>query len=314
MRFSVTIDTEADKSRDWSVSRPMGWRGIFEGVAEILQPLFEREEVRPVYFLSPEVILNGETAAVFRGFAEEDRAELATHLHFEFIEPTRVPDPDGRKFSGVQCQLSEADERDAMTNLTEAFYAAFGYRPVSFRAGRFGIGRNTGIILHDLGYRADSSVTPGIRWDFSEEGPGLENDSRRAPLNPYRVDPRDLWTPNPGGVLWQIPVTNGPAPLTPREIARRMIGRPPRRVWLRPGFGSDAETARLIGEAATGADDATLLVIMFHNMEVIPGKSPYTHDRAGAERHIAQIAHLIRTAKDFGFRPATIADYVESRS
>ena len=99
MKFSVTIDTEVDKSPDWSISHPLSWTGIFEGVFEILQPMFDRIGVRPVYFLSPEVILNREAAPRFRQLAEENRAELATHLHYEFIEPTQILGPAGQAAS-----------------------------------------------------------------------------------------------------------------------------------------------------------------------------------------------------------------------
>ena len=40
--MSVTIDTECDKSIDWSNSNPLTFRSVTEGIPDILQPLFKK--------------------------------------------------------------------------------------------------------------------------------------------------------------------------------------------------------------------------------------------------------------------------------
>ena len=54
--MSVTIDTECDKSPDWSNSNPLTFNSVNEAIPQILQPLFESYSLKPTYFLSPEVI------------------------------------------------------------------------------------------------------------------------------------------------------------------------------------------------------------------------------------------------------------------
>ena len=53
-------------------------------------------------------------------------------------------------------------ERGKLAALTELFRKRIGYSPTSFRAGRFGIGHDTGRWLFELGYLVDSSVVPHV--------------------------------------------------------------------------------------------------------------------------------------------------------
>ncbi|HMW31889.1 MAG TPA: hypothetical protein PLH27_01945 [bacterium] len=154
--FIVSIDTECDKSIDWSITYPFSFRNIHEGVAEKLQPLFDIYKVKPTYLLSPEVIYNQESVNYFKSI--QDRCELGTHLHGELIGYDKLENP--RWTNDFQCDYDEGIEREKLESLTELFKNKFGYMPKSFRAGRFGIGPNTWRILAELGYAVDSSLLP----------------------------------------------------------------------------------------------------------------------------------------------------------
>ena len=54
--MSVTIDTECDKSPNWSNSSPLTFNSIYDAIPNKLQPLFEAYSIKPTYFLSPEII------------------------------------------------------------------------------------------------------------------------------------------------------------------------------------------------------------------------------------------------------------------
>ena len=54
--MSITVDTECDKSVNWTNSNPLSFNSIYQGIPERLQPLFETYSIKPTYFLSPEVI------------------------------------------------------------------------------------------------------------------------------------------------------------------------------------------------------------------------------------------------------------------
>ena len=85
------------------------------------------------------------------------------------------------------------------------FFQQFGYQPVSFRAGRFGIGHQTGKWLDELGYKVDTSVTPHITWT-SKKGKKFP-DFQDFPETPYRVSYEgDIWQTGHSDFL-EVPVT-----------------------------------------------------------------------------------------------------------
>ena len=92
--LAITIDTECDKGPGWRVRQPLGFRNVLEGVPGRLQPIFERWGVKPTYLLSPEVLLHDGCVGLFRGL--NDRVELGTHLHSEFVGPGADPATTGR--------------------------------------------------------------------------------------------------------------------------------------------------------------------------------------------------------------------------
>jgi hypothetical protein len=83
----ITIDTEIDRSRDWSIANPPSFRSVLEAIADRLTPLFSRYGARPTYLLSPEVIEDDACVRCLRGLAN---VELGTHLHGDFVDPGRT--------------------------------------------------------------------------------------------------------------------------------------------------------------------------------------------------------------------------------
>src|SRR5690606_7049019 len=110
-----------------------------------------------------------------------------------FIEP--APNWDADRTSAVQCDLPPAVEKAKLENLTDLFESKFNCKPLSFRAGRFGISRFTFSYLSDLGYLVDSSVTP-FKTHYYETG--TINNFWGATSVPYRVFRKNLI---------QVPVT-----------------------------------------------------------------------------------------------------------
>ncbi|HSO34771.1 MAG TPA: hypothetical protein VLT33_19690, partial [Labilithrix sp.] len=72
----VTIDTESDKGKGWRSRRPLSFEGVTDGVVKRLHPLFERFGAKPTYLLSPEVMRDEASVAVFRRIAQS--CELGT--------------------------------------------------------------------------------------------------------------------------------------------------------------------------------------------------------------------------------------------
>lgn len=291
----VSIDTEVDKDTQWRISKPPSFRSVLEGVPEVLTPLFDRYGVVPTYLVSPEVIEDDAAAMVLGELGA--RAELGTHLHPQLVEPERALTREmmgGRSADDVQAELPREVEAAKLAVLTDLFEGAFGHRPTSFRAGRYGSSPHTLELLADLGYVVDSSVTPGIRWRF----PNAVVDHRHADVCPTVVQ-------TGGGSIVELPVSivpGGPiaralrdAPAKVVSVARRLVGARAAYSWLRPSWGSPDE----LGALATSWP-SPVLVVMFHSMEVVPGASPYARTAADADLVLRRLEAMLKACASAG--------------
>jgi hypothetical protein len=299
----VTIDTESDKGRGWRSQRPMAFHGVTEGVVRRLQPLFARFGAKPTYLLSPEVLRDPACSEVFRRLAPA--CELGTHLHGEFAEPG-AHEPDVTR--DFQRDYPPEIERQKLTYLTDLFIRAFDHQPQSFRAGRFGIGPASIGILESLGYAVESSVTPHMDWT-SSGAPGLA--FLDAPTQPYAPDRADPGRPGDAALL-EVPVT----------IRRRLLNSLPglgRRVeprWLRPTRGTEAQIVRVaedeLAEARRRAPERPVILnAMFHNVEIVPGLSPYASNEEEARGILDRLRALLSFAHGAGIAVVGLGDVPE---
>ncbi len=305
--LAVTIDTECDKGPEWRVQQPIGYRSVLEGVPLRLQPLFKRFDAKPTYLLSPEMIEHEGCVATLRGVA--GGCELGTHLHGEFIEPDRLKQETIVMTGALQRQYSPEVERAKLVNLTELFESRFGYRPTSFRAGRFGIGDRSLKLLDELGYVVDSSVTPYALHDgFHFWG------CPTRPYHPREDDPRCKGSLR----ILEVPVTihspflsgfpdgwllgQGPQSWWFR-LARRVLGKEYMRpIWLRPSF-RDFDGMRRVIDAhlqAGRGEPRSLLVMMFHSVEVIPAASPYAQTLAEVDVFLQRLERTLDYCRTLG--------------
>jgi hypothetical protein len=293
------------------VRRPPSFTGVHQGIGALLHPLFQRLGIKPTYLLSPEVVRDAGAVACLA--ALPGAFELGTHLHAEYAAPGADDNQECRAF---QAALPPAIEGAKLASLTDGFVAAFGHRPRSFRAGRFGLGRETLRLLLELGYQVDSSVTPLLDWTGAGDG---APDFSAAPLWPYHPDARRPAQPG-GSSLWEVPVTIRAGlwqrlPFIGRRLGRRLPHR-----WLRPTWDSPR---RLIALARDVLDEAAwrartvpsappaVLNVMFHNVEVIAGASPYAASEAAAQRILDRLAALLTFTRDAGVRSVGLADVPE---
>ena len=290
--LTVSIDTECDKGAKWRVRQPLSFENTRTGIPDCLQPLFDKYEVKPTYLLSPEVMGDKASVDIFRSLA--GRVELGTHLHSEFVKPLASFDADNTK--SFQSDFPLEIERAKMISLTNLFVATFGYRPLSFRAGRFGISRHTIQILQDLGYLVDSSVTPDMFW---HSGHGTYANHMGAPYQPYFPDSLNHRASGKMNLL-EVPVSivnpffaQWPLFIKRRlnlqnryqMIATNLLKQGKKALWLRPTY-SDLDqmiwvTKMMINKSA---GDYVFLCMMFHSNEFTLGTSPYSLVKKNIER------------------------------
>jgi glycosyltransferase involved in cell wall biosynthesis/cytochrome c-type biogenesis protein CcmH/NrfG len=300
-RLLVTIDTECDRTPTWRTSSPLSFRGVTDSIPRRIQPLFERFGVRPTYLISSEVICHPESAAVL---ASLRNVELSTHLHGDDMTPRiKTWEMAGGVTDQMQWEYGEDLERSKLETLTELFRQHFDHQPLSFRAGRFGAGPHTGRILKELGYVIDSSVTPHVCWTSrtGEKRP----DYRDFPEIPYVLGADgDISRTGKGGIL-ELPVTV----LAPGTVLSKNPTEP---IWFRPWYSDEDTLCRILDyvlnqPAVDGVHRP--LVMMFHNVELFPGASPYPQTEAEVQRYLDMMARVFERAEQRGIQSCTMAEY-----
>lgn len=299
--LTVTIDTECDKAPRWLVRKPLAFVGVTTGVRERLEPLFASFGAKGTYLVSGEVLRDPASVEVLA----RSSGDLGTHLHAETVEPGAfVPDVT----AAFQRDLPEPEERAKLETLTSWFDDAFGRAPRSFRAGRFGVGKHSLRILADLGYTVESSVTPDMDW-ASAGAPGLA--FHGAPTQPYHP-------------AWDAPGTPGNCPLWEAPITIRKywanslpwVGSRVDPRWLRPTHASADALARLARDEisahlASGSRRPPVLTCMFHNVEILPGTSPYAETEGQALAILRRLRALLSFAEREGIAVIGLADVPE---
>jgi hypothetical protein len=302
---TVTIDTECDHDSRWVRSSPLSFHSVIEGIPTRLQPLFRAVGAVPAYLLTVEVMEQEACVAALRQLQGEH--ELGTHLHAAFVEPhKKFKDYAGIDSPDFQCHCAAPVERAKLDNLTRLFQRCFGYRPKTFRAGRFGAGSHTIDALESLGYAVDTSVTPNILWEHYD---GCV-DYRDAPEQPY-IPVRGTLIESTGKgerrPILEIPVT------TYKPILRGAR-------WFRPWVSSIEEMKQVARHHLKryAGEELVTLNMMFHSMEVIPKASPYPQTEGQVSRYLESLHTILSWCRGEGFvfaSPRDIADaYLSKRA
>jgi hypothetical protein len=299
--LTITIDCECDKGPAWRSQRPLRFTGVLDGMMRRLEPLFRVHRAKPTYLLSPEVMRDAESLEALRRLSRH--ATLGTHLHGEFAEPGAY---EPEVTTAFQRDYPPELERQKLAYATSLFVSAFGHAPRCFRAGRFGIGPHSLGILEALGYTVESSVTPHVDWS----GAGASGLSFvGAPTQPYYPDPGAPARRGASRVL-EVPVT-----IRPPFGALRLFGRALAR-WLRPTRGSVPALLRVARDEIHAARHTAplrpvVLNAMLHNVEVIPGASPYAAREVQARAILSRLSALLSFAAHEGIQVVGLDDVPE---
>jgi hypothetical protein len=286
----VTIDVECDHTVRYRRRDPRAFSSVTSGIPDLLRPIWNTYGVRPIYFVSPEVVTDKPSAETLRREVEAG-AILGTHLHSELVEPnasaSRIPE--------FPCSANPPEiVHQKLVTLTGMFEEHLGCRPEWYRAGRFGVDLDTIRSLATLGYRYDSSVTPMLDWT-AYGGP----DHRTAPIQPYWISTDNLYCPaSPGdslGVI-EVPVTVGGKRWGP--LGKLLPNHWLFNLWLRPTHVSAAEQKRLIREWSEQYENPTL-VIFFHSYEVMVRTSPYVWSRRMQGSFLKRISEVLENVHSY---------------
>ena len=296
----VSLDTEED---NWAPAR----EGVtVENIRELprLQAFCDRLGIRPTYFTTWQVATVPWAAEIIGDLADAG-AEIGAHLH-----PWNTPPMDEAFVPRLTmtANLPAALQRAKLERLTAALTAAAGAAPRSFRAGRFGLGRETAVALAACGYEVDSSVTPWIDWSEYDDGPSHVG----APVQAYRLSPgADVRTPSAAGTMLEVPLscayTRRPFGFWHRvhSLLDRPALRPLRLVGVASRLGlmrkimlspeNDSPRDMLALARVLVAEGTGFVQLYLHSPTLRAGLSPYAPAQADVERMYAAIEEFVTT-------------------
>lgn len=317
--FVITIDTECDKGAAWVTQKPLQFKAVTEAIPNQFEPLFQKYHAKATYLLSPEVIKNDKCVKILKT-VHSNGAELGTHLHGEFIEP--LPEYEAKITSRMQNTYSKEIEYAKLKNLTSLFQHTFGFPPISFRAGRFGISNHTFSILSELGYKVDSSVAPYCEWS--------EDSGKTSfwgfPTHPYYPNYKDNKKKGDLPVL-VVPVTIGNTwyEYVPDRILETIPNHPRlwgiplkylklkkffQPIWLRPTFTQstvDNMKTLMLRQLKRNTNQNVFFVMMFHNVDFVPGCSPYARTALEAQHLFDRLENILSFAENLPVRFITLS-------
>ena len=293
-KFFITIDVEPDCDIHWNRSNPLTFESILCGISKILRPIWDKYSIKPIYFVSPEVVMNKECCRILKEEINKG-AIIGAHLHSEYIKPkvtiknfTRKPSEEFPCYAH-----STKIEYEKIKNLTSLIKKELGIKPIWYRAARYGADLNTIKSLARLDYKYDSSITPGINW-ADQKGPNHTN----APKQPYYISKNNYYKKAPNqkesmGVI-EVPIT-----ISGKRFG--LLGKflPDKWLfykWLRPSHMTLIELKSLIRVFKNKYNKPTL-TMMFHSMEIIPNKSPFVRNKLMQKIFLDKIESCIKLVK-----------------
>ena len=274
-RFAVFVDTEEEF--DWNAPLDRGTHTVSHVAAiPAAHRRFAERGVPLTYMVDYPIATDAQAIDVLRGVTADGVSAIGTQLHPWVNPPFDEALTPANSYAG---NLPEATEGAKIDALTDAIVAAFGTRPVAYRAGRYGIGPNTLRLLAARGYRLDSSMR--ARYAYTGDG----GPDFAAIGNP-------AFRSGPGGAIVELPLTTLYTGLMKRAGAGLYdaLGSIPkgRGLFARAGLLSrvaltpeDMPLADALEAVAVAVGEGLrLLNFSFHSPSVAPGFTPYVKDTA----------------------------------
>lgn len=312
--LSVVIHTEEEF--DWSKPHDRHATSV-EHMQHIgrAQALFDEFGIVPNYVVDFPIASQAEAVAPLKGFADGGRALIGAHLH-PWVSPPH--DEAVNAFNSYPGNLPAELEEAKLRQLTEQIERAFGTRPRTYLAGRYGFGPHTARILEDLGYEVD--ISPAVPIDFSADG---GPDYSAFSSHPYWFGHRRrlLGLPGTGGYVGALRAGGTPlyrrltAPAMRRAKVAGAVARLRllERIRLSPEDYDEAEMRRLT--ATLLEDGVRIFVFSFHSPSVMPGGTPYVRTPADLEAFLAKcrryFEHFFATLGGQAMTPVQVRQLLE---
>jgi len=310
----ITIDVEED---NWGFADP---RPAVENIRKIprLQALFDRYGIRPCYLITYPVASCAWSVELLSEIHRQGKCEIGAHLH-PWNTPPLKEDINAR--NSMMKNLDYPLQVGKLQALTDKIETVFNAKPMSFRAGRWGLGADTVKALITCGYTVDCSVTPTMSWLNSGDGSVYLD----AENNPHWLMSGTDPTGSDGGRILEVPVSIGfnRWPFDrwqrfSRNLQQNWIRhlRPIgflhhtgllRKIWLSPEISSARDMITLSNVMVRNG--FRLLNLSFHSAALLPGKTPFVRNEQELEQFYARIETIIEhLASTTRLQSLTLAD------
>ena len=182
------------------------------------QEIFDEHGIVPNYVVDYPIASQDAAIRPLKSFVDQGRALIGAHLH-PWVSPPYVEEVNAR--NSYPCNLPRALESEKLRELTEQIAASFGARPLTYLAGRYGFGANTGAILEEQGYQVD--ISPAVPIDFSADG-GPDYSAYTSHPYWFGESRRLLGLPGTGGYVGWLRAGGTPLYKAVTSPAMRRIG------------------------------------------------------------------------------------------
>jgi len=305
---TVLIDTEEDF--DWAdPTEGTDYATAYLTRIADLQPIFTAHGVVPTYLVTYPILENPDLVRLFARYRDRGEAALGIQLHPWVTPPFEGHGTAAQSFGG---NLAPDVEARKLAALCTRFTACFGTAPLVFRAGRYGLSRQTATLIEQEGILIDTSIAPRTsmldeagpdysRIDFSPFWFGARRPILELPLGRAIVG----WGGSAGSRLYRTLIrSNGAwAPLA-GLLARIGCAE---RITLSPEGNDPRAMIRLVKGLLNR--DRTILPLSFHSSSVAPGRNPYVRSRADLHRFYDDLSSILcALSDDFGCRFAAATD------
>jgi hypothetical protein len=309
--LTIGIDTESDNQ--WSEESRLNQ--TYENIYALphLDQLFEKQGVHPTYLITYPVATEPRSADTIRTLAERKGREIGAHHHVWETPPCGRDAARGLPYA-LEIPLDTFEQQ--LSRLTAAVAESAGYRPVSYRSGRYGFAAAHTAVLERAGYLVDTSVHP-LLYEAHRGGPDFVD----APLAPYFLSYDSAVRAGTSSLL-EVPISaalnrslphwlvraygRAPSPYQTKRILR--LARIVKMCVLRPSYSSLDDMKRLARRMA--AAGAPVLNVMFHSSEAIVGGSPYNKTEGALEGFLERLTQFLEFAvRELRAQPVTLREF-----
>lgn len=154
----VVIDTEEEFDWNKPVDRSSTSVASMQYINRV-QDIFDEYGIKPCYVIDYPIASQREGYQQLVEIFKDKRCEIGAHLH-PWVTPPEIEDL--KPINTYPGNLEKSLEHEKLKNLTEVIQQKFDFQPTIYKAGRYGFGANTEVILKQLGYQIDLSYCPSF--------------------------------------------------------------------------------------------------------------------------------------------------------